>query len=161
MKVEKIINTTESTELEISGATLLSIEEYEEYKDNIPLFDDSLFDDLWWLRSPGDSDICATYITLDGYVITYGGRVNIVNNAVRPALKISNLSSSNLSIKDKFIFSGKTFTVISKDYALCDETIGNCPFRKDWGAKGANVYEASDVKKFVDNWFDSAVRGRK
>lgn len=88
-------------------------------------------------------------------MITYGSRVNIVNNDVRPALKISNLALSNLSIKDKFIFSGKTFTVISKDYALCDESIGNCPFRKDWGAKDANVYEASDVKKFVDEWFDA------
>lgn len=31
-------------------------------------------------------------------------------------------------------------------------------FRKDWKAKDANVYEVSDIKKFVDEWFEK-VRG--
>lgn len=39
-------------------------------------------------------------------------------------------------------------------HALCDNIIGKCVFREDWKAKEANEYEASDVKKYVDKWFN-------
>ncbi len=43
----------------------------------------------WWLRSPGDSQYVAAYVTLDGDVVEYGRNVRNVNGAVRPALWIN------------------------------------------------------------------------
>ena len=112
----------------------------------------------WWLRSPGYRQSVAVYVYYDGSVDDVGYDVDC-DDCVRPALILSNLKSSNLkSIKelgvgDQFNFGGKIFTIISDKYALCDEAISKMAFRKDWEAEDANVYEKSDVKKFLDNWF--------
>ncbi|MBR1866471.1 MAG: fibronectin type III domain-containing protein [Lachnospiraceae bacterium] len=52
----------------------------------------------WWLRSPGNFTFSASYVHDDGYVYTYGYRVDHVSGGVRPALHIS-LSSFPLSKK--------------------------------------------------------------
>lgn len=46
----------------------------------------------WWLRSPGSSDDNAAFVTLGGYVDSYGYYVDDVIGSVRPALNL-NLSS--------------------------------------------------------------------
>ena len=51
----------------------------------------SNFDKSWWLRSPGDGNDVAAYITSKGYVNDYGKRLD-GHSGVRPALKL-NLSS--------------------------------------------------------------------
>jgi len=107
----------------------------------------------WWLRSPGSYSDRAACVDRGGLVYYIGDRVNYVNDCVRPAL-ILNLSSSNLQIGDIFEFGEYKFKVISSGYALCEEAIDRCAFRKDWKSKDANVYEKSDIKKFVDNWFN-------
>lgn len=71
---------------------------------------------------------------------------------VRPALKI-NLDSSNLKIGDKILFQQYRWTVISSDYILCDEVVIQMPFRGDLEADDANDWEASDVKKRLEEWF--------
>ena len=138
--------------MEITGATLLSKEEYEASKDNIPPFDN-----WWWLRSPSIYDKYYNQaVCVDGdygNLIDSGENVALGEIGVRPALCISNLSSSNLQIGDKFEFGDRNFTIISDKYALCDESIGECVFRMDWTAEDANDYEASDVKKYIDDWF--------
>lgn len=139
--------------LEITGATLLSTEEAKQLDKEIL----KASDNWWWLRSPSIYDKYynqAAYVEGDyGNLIDYGLNVSLGDIGVRPALCISNLSSSNLQIGDKFEFGDRNFTVISDKYALCDESIGECAFRKDWEAENANDYEKSDVKKFVDDWF--------
>ena len=136
--------------MEIIGATLLSLEEAKQLDKEIL----KASGNWWWLRSPSIYD---KYYNQAACAHGDNGYVYVLvelSVGVRPALCISNLSSSNLQIGDKFEFGGRNFTVISDKYALCDEVIGRCAFRKDWEAKDANSYEASDVKVFVDQWFD-------
>lgn len=150
MKVEKIVVETE--ELEITGATLLSVEEAEKLPKRY-----RKYPYLWWLRSPGTSRDSATDVYRDGSISILGNEVSN-EDAVRPALKIENLESSNLKIGDVFVFGEKRFGIIDDNIALCLEDIGTCAFRNGWRAKDANDYEKSDVKKFVDDWFKEATK---
>lgn len=146
MKVNQIITTTRERELGIDGITLLSVEEYEACKDIIPRTACT-----WWLRSPGFISETAAYVYGDGYANSYGAYVNY-NYAVRPALEIYDLDSSGLQIGDKFNLFGYNWTVISDVYALCDELLGDLCFRKDSKAEGANLYELSDIRKYINEW---------
>ena len=40
----------------------------------------------WWLRSPGDSDMCASYIYTDGTLYMKGDRVFYAGGGIRPAI---------------------------------------------------------------------------
>ena len=139
-----------NTNIEIGEITLLSVEEFEAAQENIPVIPE-----YWWLRSPGSSNYSAACVCSDGAV--YGSGLYVcsdgsVSGRVRPALRISNLASYNLHAKDTIRLARKTWTVISEDLVLCDESVGNCAFRDDYQAPDANVYEKSDVKKWLENW---------
>ena len=112
----------------------------------------------WWLRSPGYDQNYAVYVNYDGSVDYYGGRVYYGDGYVRPALQLLDCYTVGYNIGDKFKFGGKWFKVISRDLAFCLEDIGRCCFREDYEAADANDYEASDVKKFVNQWFEEAQR---
>lgn len=135
--------------LEITGATLLSIEEAKQLDEKI-----LKAPDVWWLRSPGYSDNFAAFVYGgDGDVDDVG--YNVADAfGVRPALTISNLESSSLKIGDSITFGDHDFTIISDKYALCNVIVDECVFREDYLADDANDYEASDVKVFVDQWFE-------
>ena len=153
MKVGKII--TEEQTLDISGATLLSAEEAEKYNNRIKRINYA-----WWLRSPGThGKYAACVFGESGYVYDNGDFVS-GTLGVRPAL-IVNLKSSNFEIGDRFDFANYTWTIISGEYALCDDIVGECVFREDWKEKGANVYEASDVKKYGDDWFEGSIESEE
>lgn len=146
----------------IEGSTLLSIDEAKSLltqEERKRTYNGKLC--WWWLRSPGYEQICAAGVFYDGSVSFSGGDVYDDDGCVRPALTISNLQSSNLQVGDVFKFGGYKFKVISNKYALCEEVIGRCAFRKEWNAKDSNVYEKSDVKKFVDNWFNLSIQDIK
>lgn len=140
MKVKKIITATVNANIEIEEITLLSIEEYEKYLTNIkPL------NTWWWLRSPG-------FYVCDDIYFNYGAKfVNHPDGAVRPALRL-NPDSHHLQIGDVFEYENKRWTMIADSLALCDEAFCNMAYRKDWQAKDANDYNASDVKMYLDNW---------
>ncbi len=138
--VENMVNTPK-----LAGITLLSLEEYQELKPNIPPLDA-----WWWLRSPIDGSSYASGVSFSGYAgAYYGSGVDFSDSAVRPTLI---LESSDLDIGDNFEFGNHIFTVISDKYALCNDSIGDHCFRKDWKAKDANDYEKSDVKKYIESW---------
>ncbi len=80
------------------------------------------------------------------------------DHGVRPVLLISNLRSLNLKEGDKVEWGDYTWTIISDQYALCDKCIAWLPFREDLEAKDANVYEKSDVKKYLDQWYEDIKR---
>lgn len=146
MQIQKLVPQTEN--IEISEITLLSVVEAKAVSRaqlNIG--------SRWWLRSPG-RPTCAARVLNDGKVNLIGYYVyDSRGTGVRPALRISNLGTSNLNVGEKFSAGGETWTVISKDLALCDRVVGHTCFREeDWRAPDANVYEKSDVKKWLENW---------
>lgn len=146
ISVKKIVSTTKEVSLHIDGITLLSVDEYRKVKNYIKPLDFN-----WWFRSPGDNSYHAARVNGVGIVYFDGFRVDSYLG-VRPALRI-NLKSSDFQIGDSFRFGAHTWTVITKDYALCDTTICNMPFREDWQAQDANDYEKSDIKKFLKDWY--------
>lgn len=146
------------TRIKITKATLLSVEEYEACKNIIPNIGD-----WWWLRSAGGYSGLPAYV-YNGY---YGNIVEYVSirygiqdpgGAVRPALFFKTQSNSLLTKGDKVAVAGLTFTVISDNMMLCDSAIGNCAFRKNYMAKDASVYEVSDIKKYVAEWFNKTFK---
>lgn len=146
MKIDKII--TQPTEIEILDVTLLSEEEHEKCKSIIPEMNE-----WWWLRSPGSSQHSAADVKSDSSL--HSNRVDFELVVVRPALFI--LKSPSLRIGDKFNLAGYTWTVIDETIAICNNHIGIHCFRENWKAEDANVYEASDVKKYLENWAKEAL----
>ena len=149
LREERFRRLKETNALHITGATLLSAEEAREVDKDMLKADQD-----WWLCSPGNIDDYAAFVYGDdGYVDVIGG---LVENAfgVRPALQLGNLESSIYQIGDTLSFGDHSFTVISEKYALCDEIIKKHPFCND--RNKTNDYETSDIKVFVDNWFDRA-----
>lgn len=143
MKVNKIV--IQQVEIEILDVALLSKEEYEKCKEYIPPLDE-----WWWLRSQGSDDDYAAFVYgYSGRVDSDGIDVNYTYG-VRPSLFI--LKSPFLRIGDTFKLAGYMWTVIDETIALCDSYIGKSCFRKDWKAEDANVYEASDVKRYIEDW---------
>lgn len=146
-KIEKLVR--EPCELEIIGATLLTADEAEQ----LLTAKDRACKSWWWLRSPGDGWYYAAVVTDFGSVLAYGRGVNDVSVGVRPALRIANLASINLKIGDEFDIGGRRFRIISNYLALCNSIVGYSRF----DAKN-NDYERSEIKAFVDAWFERASR---
>ena len=143
-----------STNISFKGATLLSIEEAEQILQNI-----LSFGDWWWLRSPGCSIIYAAYVYINGCVNGNGLRVDDDYGSVRPALQLNLESSNSVSDGTKLRIGEYDFTVVCNgNYALCDTSIGTAMFREDWEAEDANIYEASDVKKYINNWYENEIK---
>lgn len=132
----------------VEGITLLSIEEYKVAEPNIPLVDD-----WWWLRSPGDNSWSAACVAPGGGVVGFGCSVGNVLVGVRPALRF-NPKSAKLPIGAKVRVESFTWTHVTDGILLCDSIITRrMPFRKECKAEDANVYETSDVKKYLDKMF--------
>ena len=148
MKVSKQIITHEPMDITIDEITLLSVEEYERCNEHIPAVND-----WWWLRSPGLDSNRAAYVHIAAFVDYYGFNVDFDCYAVRPVVVLRlNPESPNLQIGDKLDFAGYTWTMIDANMALCDSAVGQTCFRKDSDAPDANVYEKSDVKKWLEQW---------
>ncbi len=147
-KIEKRL-----VKIDVVGATILSVEEAE----NLPVGLRE-YKTGWWLRSPGHDSVHAATVIHRGPIYDYGEIVNYTGDAVRPALKISNLESSNFQVGDRFKFGGKPFQVISNCLAFCLGDIGQHCFRENRRAPEANDYEKSDIKKYVDDWFEKTIQ---
>lgn len=141
--------------LDITAITLLSIEEYKVAEDNIPPVDNG-----WWLRSPGGYRFNAACVYPGGVVDDYGATVSFDFVGVRPALRF-NPTSLNLQIGEKVLSGGFTWTHVSEGLLLCDRIITQMPFRKDWQAEDADKYEASDVKKYIEELYQSWKENKK
>lgn len=156
MRIDVIKKRYDTADLEIVGATLLSVEEVELVPKNL-----RSHSSWWWLRSPGDYSDIAADIDRGGSVHLFGNFVNCSNDAVRPALKIKNLKSSNLKIGDVILFDNREFEIVSDGLAFCKTDIAHRCFNSDCKKKDANVYETSDIKKFVDKWFEKNMKKSK
>lgn len=137
--------------VQVTGATLLTAEEAERVPEDILSKDGA-----WWLSSPSvltQWNTYVEYVDIDGIIDTVGYRA-YARLGVRPALNI-NLLSSSLKVGDKFLIGEYTFDVISENKALCSNLIGNSVFRSDFSAADVNNYEVSDIKKDIDEWYNS------
>lgn len=149
MKVNKIIKSIVKEELEITGATLLSVEEAKKYL----TVEERIYDNWWWLRSPGYGADRALHIRCDGSIFLDGDYVDTTDVYVRPALQIKNLEFSNIKIGDIFELGGFEFKIISDNLAwMYKQDIGWYVFNKD--IKKGNDYKTSNIKNFVDKWFE-------
>ena len=145
--------------IKILGATLLSLEEYVKYESKIPKLKSQ-----WWLRSSGKYANKAAFVyNVCSYSMcnTYDYGYDIVTrrHSIRPALQLQ--GSGNTKIGEVISFGGYKFIIISSEYALCTKAIGFTSFRKDLKAPNNNDYEASDIKKYIDNWFDCFAENTK
>lgn len=144
-KVVKIVVVHEPCEIEITGATLLTVKE----ASDLLTVEDRACGSWWWCRSPGVYKDLAVDVDDDGNVHDFGGFVNGDCAGVRPALQIANLECSNLEIGDKFCFGNEYFKVISANLALCDSIVGHTRFDEK-----SNDYKNSEIKTYVDAWFN-------
>lgn len=151
MKVKKIIVSTTEHDIDITGATLFTIEEAKKLPEK-----SRKYNKWWWLKSCGSRSFRSSCVYDDGFINEFGEYVNYNCVACRPVLTISNLESSGLKMGDVFEFGGKEFEIISNDKAFCLGDIGISVFNHDWKADDANVYEKSDIKKYIDDWFKNS-----
>ena len=142
MKIKKQVYITE--DIDIEGITLLSSEEYERYRDNIPAVDF-----WWWLRSPGCMELFVSSVHLDG-LYTVGDYVLNTDGSIRPVL---HLKSDNLSIGEVFEFGNHKWTMIGKNVALCDTAFCKMAFRNDLYGK-LNDYEYSAIRQYLEKWLE-------
>jgi len=152
MKVKNISRIiAEEAELEITGATLLTVEEAKKLPSRL-----RVYKNWWWLKTQGYPSWNATLVTKFGYINDIGVDIGM-DGTVRPALEISNLKSSNLKIGDTFEFGCGRFEIISDNRAFCLEDIGESHFNHyiEGELDDFNDYEKSDIKKkIVDEWFN-------
>ena len=96
MKVKNIKRIiAEEAELEIAGATLLTVEEAEKLPKRL-----RTYPRWWWLKTRGYLSHNAVIVTPVGYISKEGVDIAFAKGAVRPALVISNLEKSGLKIQD-------------------------------------------------------------
>jgi hypothetical protein len=144
--------------LHFESVTLLSVQEVKDLLSD----EDRAYHEWWWTRTVGTDDRCVADISVYGNIYTKGNRPDLDHSiVVRPALIISGLKESGFKIGDTFKFEGKIFKIISENLAFCTEDIGHHQFNDDFKAEDANIYDNSEVKKFVGQWFDEAMRKRK
>ena len=134
-------------EIEISGITLLTVEEAQALPDEIRRNGYS-----WWLRSPGSRDNDAACVYGYGLVNDRGYNVDYSGFGVRPAL-ICNLESSNLEIGDRIEIFGHDWTAIGNDKILCDRVIEKRRFDEK-----TNDWEKSELKAWLEEWFAEQVK---
>ena len=131
---------------------LLSIEEYEHYKNKIP--HENCW---WWLRSPGHHQLLAAGVNGVGSVSYGGDNVHVNLYAVRPALKYSILESQIIKStihKDRFLFNEFPFRMIDAEKKIA---IAEVPITFDKFDKESNDYETSYIRSKILAWFKTGV----
>lgn len=149
MKAKKLRIVKEEKNINITDITLLTKEEAEIVPESLVRANSA-----WWLRSPGIHEFRVLLVDSGHGSINTVGLPAAAENGVRPALKISNLWSSDLSVGDKFELAGREWTVINGDTALCDDIVGKTAFLKNYDeyTDDINDYEQSDIKRWLKSW---------
>lgn len=121
---------------------LLSAEEYKKYEDRIPHINC-----WWWLRSPGYDSSHAALVYFYGSVYDRGLSVHTSLVAVRPALKISD--GRKYKIGERVILYNFPWIIINEGLAIAEVPIAFRRFDEK-----SNDYENSEIKKFLNDWFE-------
>lgn len=146
MQAEITILKEEQINVKIKEVTLLSLEEYEKYKDLIPEID------YWyWLRSPRNSTNGIAYVAPNGS--TGYDYCCHTSGTVRPALRIEvdNPNSEELVVWEKIMIKNDMYSILdvkgSEVLLLSDGILGYRRFDPK-----SNIWEKSELKEWLDNW---------
>lgn len=120
---------------------LLSKEEYEKYKDKIPVINYR-----WWLRSPGSTFISAVYVNCYGK--SCSGYIGDKYVAVRPALKLKR----EYDIGVRVVLNDFPWIVIDKNLAIAEVPIGQTAFDTD--DSNDHCYRNSYIRAYLKKWFE-------
>ena len=116
------------------------------------------YQQAWWSRSPNgyiNSDHSrVVYVRSNGLIDGYGAEVNTPwGLAVRPALTVSNLDSSDLQLYKQYLLFGQRWIYIGDNKFLYDGKPRYSIFNPlSWEEIHDNEYESSEIKRYVDNW---------
>ena len=147
-KTANFVQTTKDLKNKSAGiksdyATLLTQEQYNKYKS---LLHKHPLDFTGWLKDGNSPDIGKFDIKLLAYPL-----------AVQPVIHLS--SVGDLKQGETFEYGGEDFVLLDNDFAISVSPIGKSEFRKEFDNEAdAKDYEKSDVKKFVDAWFNKIKR---
>lgn len=141
-----------STDLKITGATILSVQEVALSAIR------SICVNSWWLKTDNISDVPAACCDCEG-AVDYIEQNDFLSDicGVRPVLTFE---GSGVETGDRFIFGCYEFEVYTEGRAICCTDIGASQYTDDYNRFDAMDYESSDIKKFVDKWYDIASSGK-
>ena len=120
---------------------LMSIEEYEKYKNDI-----LQIKAWWWLRSSGFKSDYVAHVYSNGSVSYIGNYINHDYDAVRPALY---LDFTDFNKSEKFVYCGITWIVLDEHLAIAEMPISFHKFDEN-----NNIYETSEIRQFLLNWYN-------
>ena len=146
-EIERLKKEQETVGFKNDPIFLLSWEEYDMYRDKIPPIRC-----WWWLKSPACKPNRSAGVTGDGILDDFGHNVSLNCMAVRPALRISNLKSFNSDGKNKIVFNGVTWVKIDENLYISELPIDFRIFDNK-----SNIYETSEVRKFLLFWLEERV----
>lgn len=138
---------------------LLSIEEYDIYKNAISLIPNT----QWWLRSPSVYRDSVAVVFNDGSVDRYGISVVSKTTGCRPAIVYENLEKTgkiSITKANKFEYHGVSFSVIdiANKLAIADSIIVTDYFDMDvMNSFGTNNYATSSIRLNLLSWFYTGV----
>lgn len=127
---------------------LLSIEEYEKYKDKIPKIDC-----WWWLRSPGNYPYQAAIVGKGGVFYDVGIYVHGNDGAVRPVVNFSRFEHDYPKIGERIIKYNFPWIVIDEGLAIAEVPIAFRRFDEK-----SNDYENSEIRQFLLDWYEERIR---
>lgn len=153
----------------VYSVTLLTPDEYVRYRENVkPLPHEELSSVRWWLKEETPHRGYGTllidenthhYLDADGTVREK--TADMMQNGeifpdsvycvcqVRPVLHMK-----KLTVGEQVSLNGYTFTAISGDLALCDDSIGISTYSYEKDMDRASDYECSEVKAFIESWIE-------
>lgn len=117
---------------------LLSVEEYEKYRYDIPQFNA-----WWWLRSKGSSSDIVESVCCGNIKDSYS---TFIDGCVRPALRLKSNAHPIGSRLMKYDF---PWIVIDSNLAIAEVPIATHRFDEK-----SNNYEASEIRRFLLDWIE-------
>ena len=140
VQVQKQIVTTEPAEIEIVEVDLLDSTEYKRHMYSIPMIDAD------WFLQPDDDLDWGYYVNSEGSMVFDCIRGSI--RMVRPVLRMY----SDLQRKDKFNLAGYSWTVLSRNLALCDEAVMSGDMREILPEYNVGLEDEAIVDSVLRDW---------
>ncbi len=135
--------------MEIKSATLLTNQQAKTLLTQEEREDEN----WWWLRIPNNDPCTVAIVGKDGLISYCDYNKLDEYGRVRPAL---NIEAPKDEVGSMFRFGDIYFKILSENLAFCMQDIGNALFKENLSDENVYVYETSDIKEFIDNWFKEA-----